>query len=91
MLQLGGRLTAVSGVYRSQAGGSHTLVLVDYPSASAAERAFGHVRTNLDSLIKLIRTQRNRLVFQDYGKKYGVVSVDGRRLEITVGLERPPG
>ena len=81
----------MSGVYTEPATGTYTLVVADYPTSSAAGRAFEHIRANLDPMIRVVRTQGTRLVFQDYEKKYGVVSVDGRRLEVRARLERPPG
>ena len=88
MLQLGGRVTAVSGNYAGTAAGPYTLIVAIYPSASEATAAFRHIRSHLDPLLKPTSTQATRLVFQDYEKKYGIVTVSGARLEIKVRLQR---
>jgi hypothetical protein len=88
MLQLGGRVTAVSGNYAGMAAGPYTLIVATYPSASAATAAFRYIRSHLDPLLKPTSTQATRLVFQDYERKYGIVNVSGTRIEITVHLQQ---
>jgi hypothetical protein len=90
ILQLGGRVTAASGAYRDAALGPHTRVVVEYPTEAAASSAFTHVRTNLDAYLKPLTATAARLVFQDYEKRFGVVSITGRRLTIVVHLAKPP-
>ena len=89
ILQLGRRITAVSGNYQD-AGGKHTLVIADYPDEPAAARAFGNVQANLDKYLKVQEKSERRLVFQDYSGEYGVVSVTGKRLTVRLHLARKP-
>jgi len=88
ILQLGNRLTGVAANYNA-AGGAHTLLLVDYPDAAAARKAFAHLQQNLDQYLKPTERTAARLVFKDYESKFGVVTVTGRRMEIRLHLAKP--
>jgi hypothetical protein len=90
ILQLGGRVTAASGDYRDAAAGATTLIVADYPNPGAAAAAFTHLKANLDSYLKPTGSSGARLVFQDYEKKFGVVTVTGRRLEVRLHLPKAP-
>ena len=89
ILQLGGRITGVGGDYKD-ASGSTTLIIVDYPTPAAVGAAFKHLTANLDTYLKPTASTDGRLVFQDYEKKFGVVSVAGRRLRVRLHLTKPP-
>jgi hypothetical protein len=89
ILQLGRSLTAVAGDYRD-AGGKYSLVLVDYPSEAAAQKAYINVQNKLDSYLKVQEKSDRRLVFQDYNQEYGVVSVAGKRFTAQVHLVKKP-
>jgi hypothetical protein len=89
ILQLGRKLTAVSGSYRG-ANGTHSLILADYPTATAAEKAFDHLRKNLDKHLTAQENSEHRLVFKDYDNKFGSVSVTGKRIAITLHSSSPP-
>jgi hypothetical protein len=89
ILQLGGKVTAVAGDYKD-ASGSRTLILVDYPSPAAAAAAFKRLKGNLDTYLKPTISTAARLAFQDYEKKFGVVSVAGTRMEIRLHLAQAP-
>jgi hypothetical protein len=64
--------------------------VADYPAPAAAAAAFKHLKTNLDTYLKPTSATDARLVFQDYEKKYGVVTVAGARMEIRLHLAKPP-
>jgi hypothetical protein len=89
ILQLGNRLTGVAGDYRD-AGGTYTLLLVDYPDAPIAKKAFAHLQKNLDQYLKPTATAAARLVFRDYENKFGSVSVSGSTIRITLHLLKEP-
>jgi len=90
ILQLGRKLTAVAGNYQG-AGGKHSLILADYPSAAAAQAAFRNLSQHLDPYLKVQEKTDRRLVFLDYSKEYGVIAREGRRLTIRVHLASRPG
>ena len=89
VMQLGRKITAVSGRYRD-ANGKYSLILADYPTAAAARKAFDHLRTNLDRHLTVQENAERRLVFKDYDDKFGSVSVAGKRITIMVHLSSPP-
>jgi len=89
ILQLGGKITGVGGDYKD-ARGSTTLIIVDYPTPAAVGAAFKHLTANLDTYLKPTASTGGFLVFQDYEKKYGVVTVAGRRLQVRLHLTKPP-
>jgi hypothetical protein len=89
ILQLGGRITGAAGDY-TDASGATTLITVDYPTPAAAAAAFKHLTANLDSYLKPTSATVTMLVFQDYEKKFGVVTVAGRRLKVRLHLTKAP-
>ena len=89
ILQLGGKITGAAGDYRDAAG-ANTLIVVDYPAPADAGAAFRHLKANLDTYLKPTASTDSRLVFQDYEKKFGVATVNGRRLEVRLHLTKPP-
>jgi hypothetical protein len=89
ILQLGRKILAVSGNYED-AGGKHSLVLVDYPTEAAAQKALLNVQANLDNYLKMQEKSERRLVFKDFNNEYGVVSVAGKRLTVQVHLSKYP-
>jgi hypothetical protein len=91
ILQLGGRVTAVSGDYKDAAAGATTLIVAEYATPGAAAAAFTHLKANLDSYLQATSSSDTRLVFQDYEKKFGVVTLSGRRLEVRLHLDKAPG
>ncbi len=80
---------AASGDYKS-AKGSYTLIVATYADAAQAKRAFDHLQTNLDRYLRVVDQKPDRFVFEDYAKKYGVVTVAGKQLEAKVKLAQKP-
>ena len=89
ILQLGNQVMGVAGDYKDGAG-SYTLLLVDYPDAAAAKKAFAHLQQNLDKYLKPAEKTAARLVFKDYESKFGVATLAGRRVEIRLHLAKQP-
>jgi hypothetical protein len=90
ILLLERKLTAATGNYKS-ATGDYTLIVASYADAAQAKRAFEHLQKNLDRYLEIVDQKPGRFVFEDYSKKYGVVTVTGRRLEAKVKLAQKPG
>jgi hypothetical protein len=90
ILMLERKLTAAAGNYKS-ATGDYTLIVASYADAAQAKRAFDHLQKTLDRYLKVVEQKPDRFVFEDYSKKYGVVTVTGRRLEAKVKLAQRPG
>jgi hypothetical protein len=89
ILRLGGTITAVAGDYED-ASGARTIIIADYPTVDAANAALAHLKANLDTYLKPTAATGSTLVFQDYEKKFGVVTVAGRRLQVRLHLTKPP-
>jgi hypothetical protein len=89
MLSLGGKLTAVAADYKTPAG-AWTMIIADYPTPTAATAAFAYVKGHLDSYLKPTANTATSLTFQDFEKKFGRVSVTGKRLEIRVKMDKQP-
>lgn len=89
MLSLGSKLTAASAHY-TDAAGTWTRIVADYPSPAAAAAAFRHLVGHLDSYLTPTVKTAARLVFQDYEKKFGEATVTGTRLEVRARLPKPP-
>ncbi len=89
ILLLERKLTAATADYRSPKG-AYTLILATYPDPTHAKRAFDHLQQNLDRYLKIVDQRPGRFVFEDYSKKYGVVSLVGKRLEARVKLGQKP-
>jgi hypothetical protein len=89
ILQLGGKIAGAAGDYKDAAGAT-TLVVVDYPTPAAAGAAFKHLKANLDTYLKPTSSGDSKLVFQDYEKKFGAVTVAGKRLEVRLHLPKAP-
>jgi hypothetical protein len=89
ILSLGGSLTAVAGDYRDAAG-AWTMVACEYGTPAKAEAALAYLAAHLDRYLKPTSKTANRLIFQDFEKKFGVAAVTGRRLEVRLHLAKPP-
>jgi len=91
VLGLGGRVTAVAASFgKSAPEGDHTLVLADYPDEATASKAFEHLALNLDPSLQILSRATLRLSFRDYAGRFGLVSVEGRRLSLRCSLSNPP-
>ena len=90
ILQLGGKLTAVSAEYRDPTLGAHTRIAAVYPTGAAAAKAFAWLAAHLDSYLKPTEKGPARLAFRDYQNKFGVVTLAGPRLDIVVRLDKAP-
>ena len=89
ILQLNRSLTAVSGHYQDESG-KYSLILVDYPTEAAAQKAFSNVQNQLDSYLKVQEKNERRLIFKDYSNEFGLISIAGKRLTIQVHLKNKP-
>ncbi len=89
ILLLNGKVAAVAADYKDAAGKT-TLVLVTYPDAASARKAFANIQQNLDKYLKPVTTTPTKLVFKDYENKFGRVTVTGVRLEVTLHLAAAP-
>lgn len=89
ILELDRRLTAVSGRYEI-AGVRYSLIVVDYPTEEAAQKAFLNVQAHLDRYLNVQEKTSRRLIFRDYRNEYGVIDAASKRLTIQLHLATKP-
>jgi len=90
ILGLNGETAALCARYRSGADGAFTRIVADYRSADDARSAFGHLTTHLDPYLEVIASGGDRLLFKDYAGKFGLVECAGRRLDLSLEMDRRP-
>jgi hypothetical protein len=90
ILQLGGRVTAVAANYSDADRGSWTRIEVTYPSPAAASAAMAYLQGHLDPYLTAVSKTPARLVFRDFEKKFGVVSIEAARMSVLVRLRDAP-
>ena len=83
------KLSAATGDYKT-ATSAYTLIVASYADVAQAKRAFDHLQKNLDRYLKVVDQKPGRFVFEDYSRKFGVVTLSGRRLEARVKLAARP-
>jgi hypothetical protein len=89
ILQLGGKTVGVVGNYKDAAG-STTRILIPYPDAATAKKAFANLQQNLDKYLKPVTTTATKLVFRDYENKFGVATLAARQIDLTLHLPKAP-
>jgi hypothetical protein len=90
VLQLAGKVFAVASDYLDVHGQIYTLILVPYSDNDSANRAFVHLRQNLDPYLQVLAESSSAFVFKDFQNRYGQVAIQKQRLVIQVKLvERP--
>jgi len=90
ILQLGGRVFAAVADYRVDDETTYTRIMIEYPSAEAAEAAYKHLTANLDEYLEVVSMSEARLVFRDYKGQFGTATRDGQVMELRVRLPVAP-
>lgn len=85
-----GTLFGVAGSYEDPQSGHFTLILIDYPDDVRARAAYQNLAGHLDPYLRVLIMDENGLVFEDFQKKFGTISLRGARLELKVGLSSKP-
>lgn len=90
MLSLGGTTTAVAGDYQPAGHEPYTLIVAEYPDASAARRAFLYVQNHLDRYLSIVGRTQTRLVLRDYANEFAMIELAGQRVDVKVRLKSQP-
>jgi hypothetical protein len=90
ILLMGGKIAGVAGNYTEAPGVTSTRLLVSYPDAGAAQRAFANLRQHLDKYLTPVSSTPSRLVFTDYEHKFGVATLTEQQIEVRLHLPRQP-
>lgn len=89
ILQLHGKIFGVLGDYATAAD-TFTLILIPYPSKKAATSAYLNLIDHFDPYHEILMKKKNRFVFRDYQKKYGMVEKLEKSIKIKVKLQKKP-
>ncbi len=89
ILQLHGKIFGVIGDYAT-ATDTFTLILIPYPSEKAATIAYRNLINHFDPYHKILMKDKNRFVFRDYQKKYGLVEKIKKRIKIKIKMQKKP-
>ncbi len=90
MLQLNGKTFGVVASYKSEDNGQYALIIIPYPDENKAKNVFNNLIKNMDPYLKIIDKNDNRLIFQDYQKKYGKVRLTNKTISIIIHLDVEP-
>lgn len=90
VLELGGGVTAVAADYETGDGTTITRIVAVYPRPADAQSALRHLERNLDSYLTVVTSGARRLVWRDNAGRFGVASIDGSRLDLTLDLAKQP-
>jgi hypothetical protein len=86
VLLLGGKIFGVLGDFPEAGGNNFTLLLIPYPDADSAWKAFQNVQSNLDSYLEIIQKGDNQLIFKDFKNLFGMIKLNGHQIEIKINL-----
>jgi hypothetical protein len=89
-LSLGGRHWAVGADYRDAQGATSTRLQATYSDTATAETAFATLLRGLDPTLKVLEKGKDRIVFQDFQNRYGVVTRVGAGIQMVFKLVGRP-
>ncbi len=87
---LQGKRTGFYADYTDKAYGTYTQIMIPYSEPEMALRALQHVKENLDSYLKVLRTTRQELIFKDYNQEFGRAEVRDNILHVQIHLKTLP-
>lgn len=90
ILQLAGRRFAIGAEYQDSGALRFTRLIIPYEGENQAAEVFASLKGNLDPYLEILRQDDTRIRFRDFSKKYGVIRLDGQRLDILLHLSRQP-
>jgi hypothetical protein len=90
ILRLGGKVFGLVADYTGGNDSIYTRIMIPYQDRATAQAAYGHLVDNLDSYLTILRKRASGFAFEDYRKKYGLVSLSDNVLDIKVNLSTPP-
>lgn len=90
ILQLRGKVFAVSGEYTDSDGKTYTRIIVPYIDKDQAREAYMHLLSNLDPYLKTMEKDSDWFTFKDYKNQYGIVLLRKNIIDIKVNLKSKP-
>lgn len=90
ILLLDGKIFGAAADYTDPTGTNYTRIMIRYPDAAYAGRAFTHLRDNLDPYLEIQQQKASFFSFKDYQQKFGTVTLKNDTLTIQVHLPTLP-
>ena len=90
ILQLQDKTYALIAQYKAADDSLYTRIYVPYADKQAADKTFKYIQKNLDSYIEVVNSNDSEIIFRDYRKRYGSISLNGNVIDIKVNLFREP-
>jgi len=90
ILQQKGKIFGLAGDYVGSDDSIYTRIIVPYPDRKTAQAAYTYLVDNLDSYLTVLTKRGSGFAFEDYRKKYGLVSLTDNVLDIKVDLSTRP-
>jgi hypothetical protein len=90
VLDLGGRSFAAAADYRDGSGRTWTRLVAPYENEAAARAVWERLEARFDRYITVLSRSERQLLFCDFQKKYGRVTLAGACLEFELKLSEKP-
>jgi len=90
VLQLEGKIFAVAADYKPDGNDLYTQLIIPYSDNERAKFVFENVKENLDPYLIVLEQKEDGLVFQDYQKKYGKITVNDDIIYIMINVSYKP-
>ncbi len=90
ILQLEGRTFVIGADYSDSREHNLTRLLVLFDSEEKAAGVFGNLKENLDPYLEILKQNGTQIIFRDFKKEYGIIALDGQRLDISLHISEPP-
>ncbi len=90
ILLLDGKIFGAAADYKDPGSTAYTQIMIRYPDAAYARRAFTHLLSNLDPYLEIRQQKAGFFSFKDYQPKFGTATLNNDTLTIQVNLPTLP-
>lgn len=90
ILLLDGKIFGAAADYKDPGSTAYTQIMIRYPDAAYARRAFTHLLSNLDPYLEIRQQKAGFFSFKDYQPKFGTATLNNDTLTIQVHLPTLP-
>ena len=90
ILKLNRKVFAFVSDYKNEDGKIFTQLNIPYPDDKYAANVYRDLIDNLDPYLKIVQKDKNKFIFKDFQKKYGIVQLKKNLMEIKIHLNRLP-
>jgi len=90
ILQLDNKTFALVAQYLGQDDSVYTRIYVPYADNKMAIKSYNNLKSNLDSYIRILKSDDAHIVFKDYRNQFGIISLQDNVIDIKVNLQQEP-